>query len=94
MIFSGGLRGRDERHAHFLGALQQLAQDPLVVALLVVVLALIGVFLALGHWTRLTIAKGVFFVVQSIPFFRSTGLSLWSLFALPVVAPRSARFSM
>ena len=47
MYFSGGLFGRDELHAQLLGALGQLPQNTFAVALLVVVLALIGILLAL-----------------------------------------------
>ena len=48
MTCSGGLRCGDERHAQLVSALGQLAQDAFAVALLVIVLTLIGVFLALG----------------------------------------------
>ena len=42
-----GLFDSDELHAQFLGALGQLAQHAFAVSLLVVVLALIGIFLPL-----------------------------------------------
>ena len=48
MYFSGGLFGSDELHAQLLSALGQVAQHPFAIALFVVVLALVGVFLALG----------------------------------------------
>lgn len=49
MNFSSGLFAHDEFHAQFLGPQGELPEDPLAVALLVVILALIGVFLALGE---------------------------------------------
>ena len=49
MGFSGGLNDRDHLHAEFGGALRQRPQYAFTVALLVVVLALVGVLLALGE---------------------------------------------
>ena len=52
MIFNEFLDGwfdGDESHAHFVGTLIELAQDPFTVAFLILVLALVGVFLALGQ---------------------------------------------
>ncbi len=49
MMGSSGLFGGNEIHAHFFGTLGQLPEHSLAVALLVVVLTLIGVFLALGQ---------------------------------------------
>ena len=47
--FLGRLFGGDESHAQFVGAQGQLAHDPFAVSLFVVLLALVGVFLALGQ---------------------------------------------
>ena len=49
MVFSSSLLSGDEFHTHLFGALSELAQHPFAVALLLVVLALLGVFLALGE---------------------------------------------
>ena len=49
MGFSGGLINRDHLHAEFGGALRQRPQHAFTIALLVVVLALVGVLLALGE---------------------------------------------
>lgn len=48
-MFSSGLFGSDELHAHSFGALSEISQDALAVTLLVVVLPLVGVFRALGE---------------------------------------------
>ena len=48
-MYSCGLFGGDEFHAHFFGTLSQLPQHPLAGAFLVAVLAVIGLFLALGQ---------------------------------------------
>lgn len=50
MRFSGWLFGRDEFHSHFFPALGQLAQHSLAIAFFVVVLALTGVFRAVGEY--------------------------------------------
>ncbi len=49
MAYSRGLFGGDEFHSHFGGALGQLPQHTFAVAFFEVVLAQIGVFLALGQ---------------------------------------------
>jgi len=46
MVFSDGLRRRNDVHAQFLGPLGELAQHAFAVAFLEVVLPRIGVFLA------------------------------------------------
>ena len=48
MGFSGGRLRGDELHAHDLGLLCQVVQDPLAVAFLKVILAPVGIFLAFG----------------------------------------------
>ena len=48
-MFLGGLFSGDEFHTQLVGTLGELPQDSLAVAFLIVVLALIGVFLALGQ---------------------------------------------
>jgi NAD(P)-dependent dehydrogenase (short-subunit alcohol dehydrogenase family) len=45
MVFSSGVIGGDELHAHGFGLLGEVMQDPLTVALLKVVLPPVGVFL-------------------------------------------------
>ncbi len=49
MVYLGGLFGGDEFHAHFVGTPGQLSQDPFSVTFLKIVLARVGVFLALGQ---------------------------------------------
>src|SRR5664279_3839856 len=49
MMVSSGLFGGNEFHAHFFGTLSELSEHPFAVALLVIVLTLIGIFLALGQ---------------------------------------------
>ena len=49
MVFSSGVIGRDELHAHGLGLLGEVVQDPLAVALLEVILPLVGVLLPVGE---------------------------------------------
>lgn len=49
MTDSSELLGSNEFHAHFFGTLRQMPEHPLALALLVVILALIGVFLTLAQ---------------------------------------------
>ena len=49
MVFSSGVIGGDELHAHSLGLLSEVVQDPLAVALLEVILPPVGVFLPVGE---------------------------------------------
>ena len=48
MVFSSGL-SRDELHAELIGALVEVVEQALAIPFFVVVLALVGVFLALGE---------------------------------------------
>ncbi len=48
MVFSSDL-SRDELHAELVGALVEVVQQALAIPFFVVVLALVGVFLALGE---------------------------------------------
>ncbi|MBT9160601.1 MAG: hypothetical protein DDT26_01888 [Dehalococcoidia bacterium] len=49
MVFSSGVVGADELHAHGLGLLGEVVQDPLAIPFLEVVLPPVGVFLAVGE---------------------------------------------
>jgi len=49
MVFSNGVFGRDELHAHRLGLLGEVVQDPLAVAFFKVFLSPVGVFLAVSE---------------------------------------------
>lgn len=49
MVFLYGWFNGDEFHAHLVGALCQLTQDPFAVSFFVVILSLVGVLLAFGQ---------------------------------------------